>query len=125
MRTGSHVNAHFKGDRSSEAAWFGSAASLPLLSLNAGRAARLTVDAICAGKSEKILGVPAQILSRTQTLLPGLTSELLQLTNALLPKGDSDGVLRAGRELEDELGPLYHLLTTLGRQAGQRLNQPV
>jgi short-subunit dehydrogenase len=125
MRTGSHINAKFKGYRSSEAVWFGSAASLPLVSLNARRAARLAVDAVCAGKTEKILGVPALILSRAQTLLPGLTSELLQLANAWLPSGNSDSVLQAGRELESDLGPLYRLVTALGRRAGHGLNQTV
>jgi hypothetical protein len=95
------------------------------VSLNARRAARLAVDAICAGKAEKILGVPAQILSRAQTLLPGLTSELLQLANAWLPRGNSDSVLQTGRELENELGPLYRLVTAFGRQAGHGLNQKV
>lgn len=125
MRTGSHVNASFKGNRVTEAAWFGAAASLPLLSLSAEHAARLAVKAICAGKTESILGVPAQILSRAQTLLPGLTAEVLRFSNTLLPKGTPDHSMQTGRELDDQHGSLYRLLTTLGRRAGQRLNQPV
>jgi short-subunit dehydrogenase len=125
MRTGSHVNAFFKGNRPAEAAWFGAAASLPLLTLSAEHAARLTVDAVCAGKSEKVLGVPAQILSQAHALLPGLTSEVLRLTNVWLPDGNSDSSLKAGRELENTHGSVYRLLTTLGREAGRRLNQPV
>lgn len=125
MRTGSHVNALFKGNLAEEAAWFGTAASLPLLSLNAERAARLTVDAICAGKPETILGVPAKILSQAQNLFPGWVSELFRLSNTWLPQGGTDSFPQAGRELEKEHGSLYRLLTTLGRQAGGRLNQPV
>jgi short-subunit dehydrogenase len=125
MRTGSHVNAWFKGDRVAEAGWFGAAASLPLLSLNPERAARLALRAICAGKTESVLGTPAQILSRAQTLLPGLTAEALRLGNALLPKGSADQAIETGRDLDDQHGWLYRLLTTLGRSAGQRLNQPV
>lgn len=125
MRTGSHVNASFKGDHVAEASWFGTAASLPVLSLNAEHAARLAVKAICAGKTESVLGVPAQILSRAQTLLPGLTADVLRLSNALLPKGGTDHSMQIGRDLEDRHGSLYRLLTTLGRRAGQRLNQPV
>jgi short-subunit dehydrogenase len=76
MRTGSHVNAFFKGDHGAEASWFGAAASLPLLSLDAQHAARLALKAICAGKTEAVLGVPAQILAGAETLLPGLTAEI-------------------------------------------------
>jgi short-subunit dehydrogenase len=124
MRTGSHVNATFKGDHAAEASWFGTAASLPLLSMSPERAARLVVTAICAGKTEAMLGVSAKILSRAQTLLPGLTAEALRLGNALLPKGSSDDSKQTGRDLEDRHGSLYRLLTALGKTAGRRLNQP-
>lgn len=125
MRTGSHVNAFFKGNQVAEASWFGAAASLPLLSLNAEHAARLAVKAICRGRSEAVLGVPAQILSRAQTLLPGLTAEVLRFSNALLPKGRAGHSMQTGQYLDDRHGWLYRLLTTLGKRAGQRLNQPV
>jgi short-subunit dehydrogenase len=125
MRTGSHVNAYFKGNHVAEAGWFGAAASLPLLSLNAEHAARLAVKAVCNGKAEAVLGRPAQILSQAQTLLPGLTSDLLRFSNAFLPAGTPDDSLQIGHDLEDQHGSLYRLLTTLGRGAGQRLNQPV
>jgi hypothetical protein len=125
MRTGSHVNAIFKGDHVAEASWFGAAASLPLLSLNAERAARIAVNAIAAGKAESVLGVPAKVLARAQTLLPGLTAEMLRFSNALLPKASADDSMQAGHDLENQHGSLYHLLTTLGKSAGRRLNQPV
>jgi len=125
MRTGSHVNALFKGNRVAEAAWFGAAASSPLVSISAERAARTTVNAACAGKSEKVLGAPAQILVLAQTLLPGLTSEVLRLSNAWLPKAGGDDVLQPSNQLENSHGSLYRLLTALGRRAGQQLNQPV
>jgi short-subunit dehydrogenase len=125
MRTGSHVNAYFKGNHVAEASWFGAAASLPLLSLNAEHAARRAVKAACAGKTEAVLGIPAQILSQAQTLLPGLTADVLRMSNALLPARGTDDSVQRGRDLEDRHGPLYRLLTTLGKRAGQRLNQPV
>jgi short-subunit dehydrogenase len=125
MRTGSHVNAYFKGNQIAEAAWFGAAASLPLLSLNAEHAARLAVKAVCAGKSETVLGVPAQILSRAQTLFPALTADVLRISNVLLPAGNSGGTKQTGRQLEDRHGSFYRLLSTLGKRAGRQLNQPV
>jgi short-subunit dehydrogenase len=125
MRTGSHVNAYFKGHHVEEAAWFGAAASLPLLSLSAEHAARLAVKAVCNGKAEAVLGLPARILSQAQTLLPGLTSDLLRFSNSFLPAGTPDVSRQIGHELEDQHGSLYRLLTTLGKRAGHRLNQPV
>jgi short-subunit dehydrogenase len=114
MRTGSHVNASFKGDRVAEAAWFGVAASLPLLSLSAEQAACLAVDAVCTEKSEAILGLPAQILAHARTLMPGLTSEALRLSASLLPAGNDQAVDRqTGKEVDDRHGVIYRLLTTL------------
>src|SRR5207237_2451271 len=40
MRTGSHVNAKFKGKHDNEFAWFAASAGAPLISMNADRAAR-------------------------------------------------------------------------------------
>ena len=34
--------------------------------------------------------MPAQILSHAQTLLPGLTADVLRISNALLPEGSTD-----------------------------------
>src|SRR3954453_6554219 len=55
MRTGSHLRAYFKGQRRKEFAWFAVAASLPVLSMDAERAARLILDAGIAGRVELIL----------------------------------------------------------------------
>ena len=40
MRTGSHVNAKFKGNHDAEFAWFSASAGAPLISMDADRAAR-------------------------------------------------------------------------------------
>jgi short-subunit dehydrogenase len=125
MRTGSHVNATFKGNHVAEARWFGAAASLPLLTVSAEHAARVAMKAICRGKAEGVLGIPAQILSRTQILFPGLTADMLRVGNALLPAANTDDSRQTGRDLEEQHGALYHVLTTLGKRAGERLNQPV
>lgn len=122
MRTGSHVNARFKGNQEAEAAWFGSAASMPLLALDAEHAARTVVDAVSDRKSQLVLGTPAKLLVTAQALAPELTAEALSLSNALLPGGSLDRSVRTGLEMRLK-GALYEWLTTLGRRAGQRLNQ--
>ena len=40
MRTGSHVNAKFKGKHENEFAWFATSAGAPLISMDADRAAK-------------------------------------------------------------------------------------
>lgn len=55
MRTGSHAAAEFYGDRQREYAWFAPAASLPLVSMDAQRAAHAIVGGVLAGKPYVIL----------------------------------------------------------------------
>ena len=51
MRTGSHEQALLTGRRDAEFTWFSLAASLPLASMDAERAARQIVAAVRAGGS--------------------------------------------------------------------------
>jgi len=125
MRTGSHVNALFKGKPAAESSWFGVAASVPVLTISADRAAWMIVDAACSRRAEQVLGFPAQALIAMQTLLPSLTSEILRLSDSLLPAAEGNRSSEQGRDLEGEHGSTYRVLTTLGRNAGRRLNQPV
>lgn len=55
MRTGSHVMAEFVGEPSEEFAWFSLGASLPLLSIDADRAARQIVSRVLAGRARVTL----------------------------------------------------------------------
>src|SRR5260370_40570175 len=50
MRTGSHMNARFKGRHDSEFAWFAVSAGAPLISMNAERAARKILAACRRGQ---------------------------------------------------------------------------
>lgn len=90
MRTGSALKAEFKGDADSEWSWFSLSDSLPLLSLDAQRAARRIVTAIRRGESRVTLGVPAKLAAAAHRLSPGLTRQALKLANLMLPKTDSD-----------------------------------
>jgi hypothetical protein len=126
MRTGSHVNAIFKGKHEDESGWFGIAASLPFLTIPASRAARGIVCAVRRGTSETILGIPAVLLAKTYALCPATMSRLLTVVNSLLPApAPGTSSEESGLRLEPRHGSLYHFLTTLNRKAGRRLNQPV
>ena len=49
MRTGSHLNARFTGRAGKEFTWFSLGASLPLISMDAERAARQIIAAVRPG----------------------------------------------------------------------------
>ncbi len=120
MRTGSHLNAWFKGDPEREYAWFSVAASSPGASMSAERAARQIVRAVRRGEAERTLSLPATAMARFHGLFPGLTADLLGLTARLLPKGGSDQ-LTQGRDVHERAhSRVLTALTGLGRAAAAR-----
>ncbi|MDQ2800756.1 MAG: ketoacyl reductase, partial [Armatimonadota bacterium] len=129
LRTGSYLNASFKGRKPGEFAWFGLGDNLPGMSISAERAAREIVRATRRGEAERILSLPANLLARTHGLAPEATSGLLTLINNLLlppPSDNSDGdTVSLGREVAPDVParPLFEALTGLGRAAAERLNQ--
>jgi NAD(P)-dependent dehydrogenase (short-subunit alcohol dehydrogenase family) len=107
MRTGSPVNAMFKGRRPQEYAWFAISDSLPLASINAGRAARQIVAACRRGDAELVITVQAKLAILARTIAPELFANAMTLMNALLPQpADAEGDLaRPGRESESDWAP--------------------
>jgi len=125
MRTGSHLNAEFKGDHDRESTWFSLGATLPGISMSADRAARQIVDATRRGDAEKVLGTPANALARFHGLFPGATSEVLSLVNRyLLPVGN-EKTRRRGHQTVAGTSGLLSAVTVLGRLAAKRFLQPV
>lgn len=126
MRTGSHVNALFKGRREEESTWFKLSASLPLVSADAERAARIIVRAVRRGDAERIISLPANVIARWQGLFPSCTASLLSLVNELVLPGAEGGEIseRAGKDLLHPSGlPFLEALTRLGQTAAERYNQ--
>lgn len=124
MRTGSQDQAVFVGDAAAEHAWFATAASLPLLSMDAERAAARIVSAVLRGRPMVVLTPLAWLAIRMRGLAPGLTIRLMQLTNLLLPgaTGNRDAV-PGSRAAGGAPSPLLDALTTLGRWAAARNNE--
>ena len=85
MRTGSPRHATFKGRHDAEYTWFSLADNLPLLSMDAERAARRILNAVRSGKSHVVLSLPAKVADKVHGMFPGLTSDALGLANRLLP----------------------------------------
>ena len=95
MRTGSHVNAFFKGQHEREYAWFSIAGAQPFLSMSAERAAAKIVQACRRGDPALTLTLPAKLAAAASRLVPGLFAEAMALTARLLPaKTDAEGDAR-------------------------------
>src|SRR6266576_6827379 len=101
MRTGSHVNANFKGKHDFEFAWFGASAGAPLISMNAERAARKILAACRRGQPSLTLTFAARAAILGNALFPNLTGYMMRVVNRFLPgAGDEGGnQLRAGSQL--------------------------
>lgn len=122
MRTGSHSNAAFKGDHRKEYSWFSLAATLPVSSMDAHRAAHKIVDATARGTAEIILTPQASILALAHGIAPGLVSDLMGIANRFIPgTGSHSQQPFAGKESETAIS--RSVLTALGRSAGRELNQ--
>lgn len=122
MRTGSHLNAYFKGDHRKEFGWFSLSATNPLTSISARRAARQIVGAIKRGKAEVVLSPQAQILALAHGVAPGTVSDVLGVVNRVMPGSDSHEKIRhTGKESGNLVSE--SVLTGLGRRAGEALHQ--
>lgn len=104
MRTGSHVNAKFKGNRAAEFSWFAASAGLPLISIGAERAAAKILDACRAGRPALALPISTRAAIVADALFPNTTARMLKLANRLLPKstGSEGDALRAGHEVQPQ-----------------------
>ena len=125
MRTGSPVNALFKGQRPQEYAWFAISDSLPLTSINAERAGTQIIDACRFGDAELVITVQAKLAILARTLAPELFSTILTMVNSLLPdpaRQDGDEP-RPGREAESDAAGPASLLTAATYAAAAKNNE--
>jgi NAD(P)-dependent dehydrogenase (short-subunit alcohol dehydrogenase family) len=101
MRTGSHVNAKFKGKHNAEFAWFSASAGAPLISMDADRAARKILAACCRGQPSLTLTFAARGAIIGNALFPNLTGYAMKIVNRFLPGtvGENGSQSRAGSEL--------------------------
>ncbi|MFB7908346.1 SDR family NAD(P)-dependent oxidoreductase [Kitasatospora sp. NPDC056076] len=124
MRTGSHTAARFHGRPGAEYDWFAAAASLPLLSMDAERAARAIVRAAEQRRPELVLTPAAKIGVRMQGVAPATTVRLLGLLARLMPgSGDRPCHDVQGAEAA-ELSGLPAWVTALGDRAGAKFAEP-
>jgi short-subunit dehydrogenase len=125
MRTGSHQRARFSGDAQAEYSWFAPAASLPLLSMDADRAARRIVSGVLAGRPLVVLTPLAWVGIRVRGLAPATTTRVMGWAGRLLPDQPARGGRRAveGRDAASAVGGVVRRLTALGDKAARRNNE--
>jgi short-subunit dehydrogenase len=122
MRTGSHLNASFKGQREQEYAWFALGGSMPGFSMNAERAARQIVAACARGDAEIVLGLPAKLAVAAQALAPNVMADLTALIDRfVLPR--SGGTAAATAKGRDSRSQLPSVLTILSDRAAAANNE--
>jgi len=122
MRTGSHVNAKFKGKHDKEFAWFAASAGAPLLSMNANRAARKILAACRRGQPSLTLTFAARAAILGNALFPNLTGYAMKFASWLLPgaAGEEGNKSQAGSQLR-RLPPEW--LTRLADRATEKNNE--
>jgi len=85
MRTGSPFNAWFKGRHRDEFTWFAVSDSIPLMSIDSGRAAAQVIDACRHGDAELIITWPAKLAVIANAVMPDAVALGMNLANRMLP----------------------------------------
>jgi NAD(P)-dependent dehydrogenase (short-subunit alcohol dehydrogenase family) len=86
MRTGSPVNAQFKGRHEAEYVWFKLASSLPGVSIAADRAAARIVEACRYGDPSLTITPQAKLAAAANQVLPAAVARAMMLVTRALPK---------------------------------------
>lgn len=120
MRTGSAWQARVKGRHRAEFAWFALGSSLPLVSIDADRAADRIVRACARGDARLIITPQAKALSLANELAPGLVAGALALVNRLLPPPLVYGSPTEHSGAESESALTRSPGTELARRAAER-----
>lgn len=123
MRTGSYLNAEFKGASQDEFAWFGLLGNLPGFSVAAEYAAQRIREALQDGDRVCTISLPAKILIACEALAPESTRTVLELVNRYLLPESSRKHAQRGKALNPALSAVFQGLTALGRKAAQDLNE--
>lgn len=122
LRTGSPVNALFKGQNEKEYAWFSISDALPFTSVSAENAAAQIIKACRGGDAELIISPQAKIAAKVNALFPEFTSDALALANRFLPAAGGIGDDYAlGKNSASAISP--SILTALSDRESYRNNE--
>ena len=125
MRTGSPINAQFKGQHEAEYAWFKVASSLPGLTIGAERAARRIVEACRYGDPSLIITPQAKMLAAANAAVPNTIARAMMLVTRALPAGTGleGNIVKKGFENEAKSKWTPSVVTKLADQAALANNE--
>jgi NAD(P)-dependent dehydrogenase (short-subunit alcohol dehydrogenase family) len=126
MRTGSPINAQFKGRHDEEFAWFKLASSLPGLTIAAERAAARIVDACRHGDPALTITPQAALLAVGNMVAPAAVARAMMAVSRMLPavSDDPDGDrIRQGRDTHTAARWTPSVVTALTDRAAAANNE--
>jgi NAD(P)-dependent dehydrogenase (short-subunit alcohol dehydrogenase family) len=125
MRTGSALNALVKGRHEAEFAWFGALSSLPLVSIDATRAARKIVEAGRRGRPHLTITPQARLAAILDALMPNTFGRMMMLATRMLPGATGAAGDEAWTGRESRPANMPRAVTILGDRAALRNNELV
>jgi NAD(P)-dependent dehydrogenase (short-subunit alcohol dehydrogenase family) len=123
MRTGSPVNASFKGRHESEYAWFKLSSSIPGVTISAERAARKILQAARYGDPDLTITPQARAAAAANAVFPGVVARAMMLVDRLLPGPTSANGNRVQRGRESESRWTPRIVTALTDKAAVANNE--
>ena len=125
MRTGSPVNADFKGQHDEEYAWFKVSSSIPGLTIAAERAARKILDACRYGDPSLTITPAAKAAAVANVVMPATVARAMMLVTRMLPAatGMSGDVVKKGIQSEAKTRWTPSLATRLSDTAAIANNE--
>ena len=99
MRTGSYVNAYFQKDNKKEFKLFSLISSLPILTINADRAAKKIIIAIKEKRPRRVIGIQAHAAIVVHNLFPNLTIRVFGLISRFIPGDWEQRPLEKGQDI--------------------------
>ena len=109
MRTGSHVQATFTGDRDKEYRWFALGATTPLIAASTTYAAEHIFQAVRTGRAEITITPQAWLAARVIGLAPEATQTIAALVNQLILPASPGAETSAspGHQLQQPRTPFF------------------
>ncbi|MFF1673966.1 SDR family NAD(P)-dependent oxidoreductase [Nocardiopsis flavescens] len=124
MRTGSQRAAVFAGNAEREYSWFALGAGLPLVSVDAGRAARRIVEAAARGRSHLVLTPLAVAVLAARGLCPSLVQGAMRVMAGALPRPSAQPREKRGAAADTGLvNGAVRRAAVLNERAAADLNQ--
>ena len=122
MRTGSHVNAEFKGNTDAEYTLFSLLDCLPFTSIDSQTAAKQIVETSRYGDANLIISIPAKLANMVEAIAPNVVNDFLAFVDRLLPAANGgDNKAIKGKDINTPLSP--SILTRMGDLASLRNNE--